>query len=485
MYRYCGKNIRPFSAICDCNFGRKVIYTIKNEITENNIVDELNKALIVHWKNAKEIEYLDRYYRGDQPINYRKKVNRPEVNNKIPINLAYELVERKTADICAEPIQYVLRGTDEKKSNEISELNAIMDAENKQECDIDICRWRSICGTAYRFIGNDEKNGSLLDESDFELSSENPINTFVVYFSNNKPAFSCQIREDEKGNSIYFCYTNSQWFEISEEKIEEKGTNGNFAIPVIEYPNNSRRLSDIEMTIGITDAINVLSSDRINGIEQFVSSWVKFVNCEIDRETFQEMRLEGALVVKSNNGADNKADVDVMTTELNQAEGQVVFNDLFDRFLDIQGLANRQSNTGGDTGSAVTLRNGHYDAGLRTAINEPILKKSENMAIKIVLNRLRITKGFQLLPSDVEIHINHNKLDNMMTKTETLKMLLDSGIDYKRAIKTIDLFSDPEQVSIESKDRMELLYPIKKEEPVQTKQMKPIEDGSEGESNDI
>uniref|UniRef100_A0AAU8B5C0 Portal protein n=1 Tax=Dulem virus 39 TaxID=3145757 RepID=A0AAU8B5C0_9CAUD len=464
MYKYFGKNIRPFTAICDCNFGRKVIYTRARKITKQNIVAELSKALPINNRNSIEIDYLDRYYRGDQPINYRKKVNRPEVNNKIAVNLAYELVERKTADICAEPIQYVLRGTDKAKSEEISKLNAIMDAENKQECDIDICRWRSICGTAYRFIGNDEGNGSLLDESDFELSSEDPRYTFVVYYSNNKPAFSCQIREDEDGKTIYFCYTNSEWFEIVDGEIRNSGINGNGAIPVIEYPNNSRRLSDIEMTIGITDAINTLSSDRINGIEQFVSSWVKFVNCEIDKDTFQSMRLEGALVVKSNNGSENKADVDVMTTELNQTEGQVVFTDLFERFLDIQGLANRESNTGGDTGSAVQLRNGHYDAGLRTAINEPIIKKSENASIKIILNRLRIKRDFKLLPSDVEIHINHNKLDNMLVKAEVMQILLNCGVHYKRAIKTVDMFSDPEQVALESQKRMDMLYPDKKEE---------------------
>lgn len=471
MYKYFGKNIRPFTAICDCNFGRKVIYTRVKKVTKQNVAVELSKALPIHNQNAVEIDYLDRYYRGDQPINYRKKVNRPEVNNKIAVNLAYELVERKTADICAEPIQYVLRGTDNKKSEEISELNAIMDAENKQECDIDICRWRSICGTAYRFIGNDEGNGSLLDESDFELSSEDPRYTFVVYYPNNKPAFSCQIREDEDGKTIYFCYTNAEWFEIVDGEIRTSGINGNGAIPVIEYPNNSRRLSDIEMTISITDAINTLSSDRINGIEQFVSSWVKFVNCEIDKETFQSMRLEGALVVKSNNGDTNKADVDVMTTELNQTEGQVVFTDLFERFLDIQGLANRGNiNTGGDTGQAVSLRNGHLDSDRRTAINEPILKKSENASIKIILNRLRIKKGFTLLPSDIEIHINHNKLDNLMTKSEALKMLLDSGIYYKRAIKTVDLFSDPEQVALESKERMDILYPTEtaETEPTET-----------------
>ena len=468
-YEYFGKNIRPFTAICSCNFGRQIIYTNKSAITKANIVEELNKALVIHNQNAKEIEYLDRYYRGDQPILYRKKANRPEVNNKIVMNLAYELVERKTAEICAEPIQYVLRGTDNDKSEQITELNVTMDSESKQEVDIDICRWRSICGTAYRFIGNDEADG-LLDESDFALFSENPIYTFVVYFSNGRPAFSCQIREGENGETIYFCYTKGEWFEITDGKIKKTGKNGNGAIPVIEYPNNARRISDIEITLPITDAINTLSSDRINGVEQFVSAWVKFINCEIDKETFHAMRQEGALVVKSNNGAENKADVDVMTNELNQTEGQVVFDDLFEKFLSIQGLANRQGNTGGDTQGAVNLRNGHYDAGLRTAINEPILKKSERMSLKIILNRLRINRGFTLMPSDIEIHINHNKLDNMLVKAEVLQILLNSGVYYKRAIKTVDMFSDPEQVATESKKRMEFLYPDKAKEEVGQKE---------------
>lgn len=463
MYKYYGKNIRPFSAICDCNFGRKIIRTNVRQITRNNIIKELNKALSIHRQNAIEIDYLDKYYRGDQPILYRQKANRPEVNNKVTINLAYELVERKTADICAEPIQYVLRGTDDNKSRQITELNITMDSESKQDCDIDIVRWRSICGMGYRFIGNDEGQGELLDESDFSLSSEDPRYTFVVYFSNKKPAFSCQIREDDEGKDIYFIYTNTEWFEIQNNEILRSGVNGNYAIPVIEYPNNSRRLSDIEITIGITDALNVLTSDRINGIEQFVAAWVKFVNCQIDEEEFKKMRLAGALVVKSNNG-ENKADVDIMTQELNQTESQVVFNDLFDRFLGVQGLSSKEKNTGGDTGSAVYLRNGHIDSDRRTAINEPILKKSELMSLRIILNRLRISKGFTLLPSDIEIHINHNKLDNLLTKSESLKMLLDSGVYYKRAIKTVDLFSDPEQVAVESSKRMKLLYPEEQQE---------------------
>lgn len=457
-YIYDGRNRRNFSAVCHNDYGRKVYFTRQKNIDATNIVDELNKALAVHRVNQPEIDYLNNYYMGDQPILYREKKVRPEVNNRFVVNLAKVAVDRHVAEMLAEPIQYILRGTDKTKSEEITQLNVIMDAEDKQSVDVDMFFWRSICGTSYRFVGNDDGNGSILDESEFNLTCEDPRYTFVAYYSNGKPAFSCQMYTNTNGAEEYFVYTNTEYFILDGKTVLESGVNGNDAIPVIEYPNNSRRLSDIEITIGITDAINVLQADRINGIEQFVSAWIKFVNCEIDKETYLEMRQEGALVVKSNNGSENKADVDVMTTELNQTQGQIVFADLFDRFLDIQGLANREGNSGGDTGEAVNLRGGHKEQTLRSMISEPIIKKSEKMMLRIILNRLRIDKAFTLLPSDVEIQINHSRLENLLVKAESLEILLRSGINYRRAIKTIDLFNDPELVAMESQDRMEYLY---------------------------
>lgn len=461
--RYFGKNIRPFSAVCNNSYGRKVIITNQNYIDDSNIINELNKALAVHRQNAVEIEYLDRYYKGDQPILYRRKTVRPEVNNRIVENLAYMIVETKASEMAGEPIQYVLHGTDEKKSDEIAELNAIMCGEDKAYYDISLCRWRSICGTAYRFIGNDSGHGSLLDDTEFYLSTEDPIKTFVVYFNDGKPAFSCQIREDENNRTVYNIYTRSEYFKIVDGKIKDRLINGNGAIPVIEYPNNERRLSDIEITISLTDELNQIASDRANGIEQFVSSWVKFVNCEIDAETYKLMRQEGALVVKSNNG-DNKADVDIISTELDQSQTQVAVSDQYNMILNIQGIGNREGNTGGDTAGAVMLRDGYYAQEKRSELSEPIFIRAEKMALRIILNRLRITKQFVLMPSDVEVHISRTKRDNMQTKAQTLNMLLNSGIDYSRAIKTVGLFSDPEQVSMESKDRMEYLYPTEDKE---------------------
>lgn len=464
MARFYEKNNVPFDIVCRGHFGRKIITTNAPFINESNVVDELNKALAIHSVNSEEIRYLDRYYKGDQPILYRQKKVRPEVNNRVVENLAFMVVETKTSEMAGEPIQYVLHGTDEAKSEEVNELNKIMNGEDKSYFDVELCRWRSICGTAYRYIAV-KKDDLLLDESTLRISVENPCNTFVCYYNNGNQAFSCQIRETEDNKTLYFIHTKGETFSIINGEIVAKGKNGNGMIPVIEYPNNARRLSDIEITISITDQLNSMASDRANGIEQFVASWVKFVNCEIDEETYGKMRQEGALVVQSND-KENKADVDILSSELDQSQSQVAVDELYDRFLTIQGMASRQSASGGDTAGAVMLRDGFYINEKRAEISEPIFKRSERMALRVILNHLRIEKKFTLLPSDIEIKISRSKMDNILTKSQALQMLLACGVNPARAIKTVGLFSDPEQVAVESKARMDILYPtdVQKEE---------------------
>ena len=453
------RNAEPFSKICNNSFGRQVIYTNEQKIDRNNIVKELSRALTIHRQNAEEIDYLYNYYLGNQPILYRQKQVRPEINNKVVQNTAYFIVETKTADIASEPIQYVLRGTDEVKSKEIGDLNSMMEYEDKSYWDICLARWRSICGVSYRFIANDDKRSSVLDETDFRIDVLDPREVGIVYYANKLPAFSFQITKDEKNRTLYFVYTNEKWFIISGTQIIKSGDNGFKAIPVIEYPNNENRISDIEITISLSDTINEMASDRQDGIDQFVQSFIKFINCEMDEEKFAQLRQSGAFIVKSNNG-DNKADVDIMSSELNQSETQVAKDDLFNSLLVIQGIANREGNAaGGDTAGAVNLRNGYIDSEKRAELSEPVFKRAEKQFLRILLYAMTVKRQTTLKVTDIEIKISRSKMDNMLTKAETLKMLLESGIYYERAIKSVGFFADPEQVAIESRDRMNILYP--------------------------
>ena len=95
----------------------------------------------------------------------------------------------------------------------------------------------------------------------------------------------------------------------------------------------------------------------MDGVEQFVQAFMKFKNCEIDENEFLKMVQLGAISVKDT-GQGVQSDVDIMTAELNQSESQVAKDDIYKNMLIVEGMPNREANTGGDTGQAVYLRNG-------------------------------------------------------------------------------------------------------------------------------
>ena len=456
------RNRVPFSNICSNSYGREVISSNADAITEENIVMELGKAYSIHLKNRTEIDYLERYYKGDQPILYRHKQQRPEINNKIVENHAIEIVEHKAAENFGEPVQYVLKGTDEStkesKSVELNDFNDYNELENKGEIDIEMARDRSICGTSYKFHYNKKRWG--LDDSPYGIEREDPKDTFVVYSSGvgKRPLFSCQVRKDSDNQTYFFIYTAAMWFEIKNSKIVGKGTNGINMIPVIEYPNNFYRLSDIEIVITVLDAVNKMQSDRMNGIEQFVQAFIKFVNCEIDEEKFNALREAGAFTVKQT-GNGGQADVDIMSSELDQQQSQTAKDDLYENMLIVEGMPDRQENSGGDTGQAVVMRNGFYFSEKRAEVSEPIYKKAERESIKIILNILRIKDLTTLTLKDIEIKITRSKMDNMSVKAQVFQMLTQSGIAPKVAIKVCNLFSDPEEVYLQSKEYLDIKYP--------------------------
>lgn len=230
-------------------------------------------------------------------------------------------------------------------------------------------------------------------------------------------------------------------------------------IPIVEYPNNQDRISDIELVIDILDALNNMQSNRMDAIEQFVQSWVKFVNCEVDKKTFQEMKMAGALVVKSNN-QENKADVDIMSQELNQTQTQVAKEDLWNNALSISAIPNKQGNTGGDTQGAVELRNGWDFSKQAAKLKDPYTINAERRLNRIIKNVLFQSgiKDCEFSDLDYEVQISHSPTDNMQTKAQVFQMLVNAGIHPLIAIKTCGLWTDSEKTYLISKPYLDVLY---------------------------
>lgn len=447
------RNTMYFQNLVKGNYGRKIAYTDAERITDDNVVKIIGQCIGVFYGNKSAIRYLWRYYKGDQPVLYRTKVSNEDITNKILENHAYEIVQFKVGQTYGEPVQFISRKDDDAINNAVDELNDFMTDANKQEKDIKSGEWQSATGTSFKAIQSKE------GEIPFRITAPSPLNTFVIYNrSTEEPVLAVQELKDEDGRYYKLAFSETMSFKIVNSNVVSSKLHTYGGIPIVEYPNNHERISDIELVISMLDAINNMQSNRMDGIEQFVQSWIKFVNCDVDEEQFEKMKMNHALVVKSIN-KDNKSDVDIMTQELNQTQCQVAKDDLWDNALSILAIPTKQSNTGGDTQGAVELRNGWDFSKTRAKLKDPIVKSSEKRLATVVLNTLRVSgNDLKLSIRDFEVQINHSPQDNMYTKSQTLLQLLQCGIHPIVAIKTVGLWGDAEKTFMLSKPYLDNLW---------------------------
>lgn len=448
-------NKSSFFDLCHGKYGRKVAYTGVKEITADNVVRVVGSAISVLNHNRPIIRYLYEYYKGDQPIHYREKTVRPEINNKACENHALEVVRFKTSQTYGEPIQYVSRKTDDMINKAVDKLNDYMRDAHKQARDIELGTYQSAIGTAYKAT----LKGKDTDIIPFRLHIPDPMNTIVVYSSvDGSDMLSIQVLKDENDEQYFQCFSETKYFKIKNGRVVDQKPNGLGGIPITEYPNNPDRLSDIEIVITLFDLINKMQSDRMNGIEQFVQALMLFRNCEISKEQFVEMCQLGAVQVKDC-GQGLQAEVKLMTSELNQEQTQVAKDDVYRQILTVEGMPDRQQNTGGDTGQAVYLRNGWDFAEQRAKLDEPFTIEAEKKHVRIVLNIIKqTTNDVPMTVRDFDVKITRNSTDNMLVKAQSLDYLLKNKIHPLIAITVCGLFGDPEKVWTQSKPYMDTVF---------------------------
>lgn len=426
-------------------FGRRVIKTSVTHITPENVVDVLLKALSIHALNRSEIDYLWEYYKGKQPILHRQKEVRPEITNRIVENRANEIVSFKVGYLCGEPIQYVGKNGSEEITQGITRLNELMFAEDKAAQDQEIVEWQMICGTAYRLVLPDEKGEE--DEAPFELYTLDPRDTFVVYSNEigNKPVMAVKYSKDDNEITHYSIYTENMYYLVEDGILKESTAHALDMIPIFEYPANNARLGSFEIVLPLLDTLNNITSNRMDGIEQVIQAFIKFINCDISKEEYEEFLQLGAIKVKSVDGAN--ADVGVVTTDLNQSQTQTLKEDCYNAILTICGMPNRNGGTStSDTGAAVLLRDGWSLAEARAKDSENMFKKSEKKMLKLVLRICRELSDLNLGLKDIELQFTRRNYENIQSKSQVLvSMLQNNKIHPLLAFQHSGLFIDPER----------------------------------------
>lgn len=429
-------------------YGRQQIFTNKPEITADNVVEVLESALAVDSRNVQEIEYLYGVYRGIQDIRSKKKVTRPEINNKITVNLANYIVTFKDAYLLSSPVQYIAATGEDDISEAVNKLNSFMYEEDKESKDKRLVNWMHICGVAPRMVLPNPDYDNDEDSSPALLYSLDPREAFVIYYSGlgKRPMAGVLKQYDEDGEQIYYVYVKSGMYTIRKNKVANFSVYDYGRVPIVEYVNNAARIGAFEVVLPPMNAVNTLESNRIDNVVDFVNAYDVFKNCEIDQKTYSELTAGGqAIMIRSTMGLD--ASVTRITSELNQTGIQTNIDDLLAYIDVICGLPNRNGGSStSDTGTASQYRDGWVDASSRASDTEKMFISSEKEVLRLILKIFREKTEIDLSLKEVKVKFTRDNLANIQSKTQVLCELLNNALVHPRvAYRVSGISSDVEE----------------------------------------
>ena len=453
-------------------YGRLDIYSTFDEITEENLVAELNSALVYHIQNMLQEEFLYWYARGIQPILNRTKNVREDILNKVQVNTAAEIVDFKNGYFLTSPCAYTARrkGTQTK----VKKLNEFLYRSGKAGADNKTADWFHRVGKGVMFVEPNEN-----PEAPFLAYALDPRSAFVVYSlkPGNKPIMGVNFVTRD-GVAMFDVFTEKTVYHLSGSykgkmmtpekghdflatavKIESSEPNVLGRIPVIEYRYNSVNTSAFELAIPLLDEINNITANACDGVEQFIQSLAIAVNCEFpENTTLTDIRKAGMIALRSI--GENKADFKILSEQLDQSQTKVLTDSLHEEVLRICAMPNRSNggSTYDTTGAAILASYGWYQADCSCRNTEDLFREANRQFDAIIVDILKRKGLLDIDLNDFELNFQRNETANVQSKAQAFQTLMAAGLHPELAMAKSGISSDPVKDMKMSEKWLEMIW---------------------------
>ena len=438
-------------------YGRLDIYSTFDDITADNLVSELNSALVYHIKNMLQEEFLYWYARGIQPILNRTKTIREDILNIVQVNTAAEIVDFKNGFFCTQPACYTARckGVQTK----LKKLNEYLYRSGKHEADNKVADWFHRVGKGVLFVEPNEDK-----EVPFKAYALDPRSAFVVYSlkPGNKPIMGVNFVTTEDGRAMFDVFTERMVYHLSGSykgkmitpmkghdflatavSIESSEPNVLGYIPIIEYRYNSVNTSAFELAIPLLDEQNNILANACDGIEQFIQTLAIAVNCEFPEDTtITDIRKAGMIALRSI--GENKADFKVLTEQLDQTQTKVLVDKLQEEVLRICAMPSRSTGGAYDvTGAGVLASFGWYQADCSRRNTEDLFRESNRQFDRIIVEILRRKGLLDINENDFALVFANGETVNVQAKAQAFQTLMAAGLHPELAAEKSGISNDP------------------------------------------
>ena len=414
------------------NYGRKRILVDYDEVTPDNVIEVLQKALNVHGSNRHDCDYLIKYFLGQQDILYRPSPTTSNINNKTVVNYAFPITREVVGYTLGSPVELVAK--DMNKGEEIQRVADSYDYECVNMVDICSAIYASICGVAYYItLPSTEITKDNTPEVPLVVDYLDPRDTFVVQSNSigNPQIMSCTIIKKNNGKKLYYCYTDKYKMIVENMSTVTTEVNPVGKDPITMLENSVFLTGDWEQAISVMNASNMVASDSLNDIEGTIRSLLVILGAEFedgDDTTLSKIKEDRILALSSANGTN--LDAKFISPQLESTSVQNIREYLDEARNIITGIPDRENNgNGGDTGTAVLNRNGWTDIEIVARLKEIFIKKAKKRQLEIAINILK-TLGIvsdELKTLDIDVTIGRHTTDNLSTKTTAFSTLVATG----------------------------------------------------------
>ena len=472
MAEYAELEERSNSVVRNDLYGRLDIYATVDDITPENVMEELNSALVFHIKNMMEEEFLYWYRRGIQPILGRTKDVREDILNIVQENHAEEFTAFKNGYFLTAPVNYSARRKGVQAR--VKKLNEFLYRSGKYEADNKTADWFHTVGKGVLYVEpNDDP------EVPFKAYSLDPRSAFVCYSlrPGNAPVMGVntvtvdgKVKFDVWTEKYVFRLSGTQTGKLmSTEKthnylvtatsLDAVEPNVLGRIPVIEYRYNSVNMGCFEAVIPLLDEINNITSNACDGIEQFIQALAIAVNCEFEEgTTLSDIRKAGFIQFRST--GENKAEFKLLTEQLDQTQTKVLVDRLYDQALRIAALPARSSgqSTQSTTGQAVLANFGWYQADCAARNTEDLYIESNRQFDAIITDILRRKNLLDIDLNDFEPQFTHGETANVQAKAQAFQTLMAAGLHPELAMQKSGVSNDPVKDAAMSEKYIEMIW---------------------------
>lgn len=416
------------------------------------------------------------YYLGQHEI---LESDRGDAPNAQPVcNHAKDIADTAAGYFMGSPISYRLTGDivmDTRKQEAFARLMQEMERATVDDDDQENALMLAIEGKTFEYIFAAEGEPFLqekpIDPQNAFLVYDQSIEhreLFGVYYYEKKNALDDDDEEQDFWYVLLMTETELKSYKIikdSEDPVEpyDVQVHNLGYVPLVEYKNNRFAIGDFEQQIGLIDAYNTMTADRINDKEQFIDAILVLYGsimgdtADETGEAMQTLRDERLLELPTD------AKAEYLVRQLDESGMEVLRDALKEDIYTFSHVPNLTDENFAGNSSGVAMAYKLLGLEMLTKTKERWYRRGLRKRLSIFLHFLGL-QGTALEESDIEVSFSRSLPQNLLELSQIVGNL-EGEVSQRTLLGLLPFVEDPEaelealaQEKLENTERQQELF---------------------------